>query len=81
MVERARTKWEEANPSIRRTRDPLPRPGASPGVRKVRRRPGPPRERRSSSNRRRCGCSRSPGLAGQAEDSEPQEEGPVGAVR
>ena len=33
MVERARTKWEEANPSIRRTRDPLPRPGASPGVR------------------------------------------------
>ena len=30
-----------------------PRPGASPGVRKVRRRPGPPRERRSNSSRRR----------------------------
>ena len=46
------------NPSIRLTRDPLPRPGVSPGVGKGRRRlgpprPEPPREGRTSSNRRR----------------------------
>ena len=33
MVERARAKWE-TNPGIPRTRDPLPRPGVSPVVRR-----------------------------------------------
>ena len=44
VTERARAKWEDEPRSIRLTSDPLPRPGVSRGVRKMRRRPGPPRE-------------------------------------
>ena len=49
---------DEQDASKEVAQDPLPRPGAGTGASRGRRRPGPPREGRTSSSRRRCGCSR-----------------------
>ena len=80
VIERAKAKWEEA-PKYPAHERPAPRPGVSPGVHKLRRRPGPPREGRSNSNPRRCGCSRGRALALQAGEPQPEEAGPVGGER
>ena len=52
VIERARAKWGDA-PKYPAHARPAPRPSVSPGVRKVRCRPGPPREGQTNSNPRR----------------------------